>query len=157
MLEPARPQIRDMNRDDLVAAVRLQREVVSQPWTLSDFRDSLEAGHRCVLALWGGEIAACAVARLVLDEAELLTIATASHCRRRGIARALLQELVDGLTAAGARACFLEVMQGNIAAISLYRQLGFQRVGRRQAYYALPESRVDALVMRCSLNQAGSP
>ena len=50
------------------------------------------------------------------------------------------------------RRLFLEVGQGNVAAIGLYTGLGFKEVGRRKGYYqhlgAAPE---DALVLALAL------
>ncbi len=46
----------------------------------------------------------------------------------------------------GARECFLEVRESNLAAQSLYAQCGFEPVGKRRRYYSNPPE--DALVMR---------
>jgi len=46
---------------------------------------------------------------------------------------------------AGARLATLEVRAGNTAAQALYRQFGFQEVGRRPKYYT--DNREDALIM----------
>jgi ribosomal-protein-alanine N-acetyltransferase len=89
----------------------------------------------------------------VAGEAELLTVATARHYQRAGIAKQLLLEMFKRLARGEVSECFLEVMVGNAPAIALYTQLGFETVGRRPGYYVLPEGRVDALVMRSSLNQ----
>ena len=45
-----------------------------------------------------------------------------------------------------ANALFLEVRAGNVAAIQLYENLGFNQVGERPNYYATPWGREDALV-----------
>lgn len=124
------------------------------PWSERQFADSIAASHRCLLAQSpAGEPLAVAVASKVQSEAELLTLATAGHCQRCGVARALLGALLRGLAEEGAETCFLEVMEGNAPALALYEQLGFMRVGRRPGYYVLPQGRVDALVMRAFLQQ----
>jgi ribosomal-protein-alanine N-acetyltransferase len=68
--------------------------------------------------------------------------------RRRGIAGALLNRLlaaVSGITPI----VLLEVAEDNEAAIALYIEAGFARVGRRPAYYRREGgARVAALQLR---------
>lgn len=88
------------------------------------------------------------IMRVVLDEAEVLTLAVAPCAQRRGLGWRLLQAGLDQAVAAGATTCFLEVSVTNSAASGLYRSVGFVQVGRRTAYY--PDG-ADALVMRLDL------
>jgi ribosomal-protein-alanine N-acetyltransferase len=93
-----------------------------------------------------------AICRVAADEAELLTVAVSSECRRRGAGRRLLWAAVEHARRAGARSLFLEVGADNCPAQSLYLSLGFTQVGRRMAYYTranLPPN--DASVMRLTL------
>lgn len=68
-------------------------------------------------------------------EAELLRLAVDPDERRRGVATALVLAGLDRLRRVGVGRCFLEVRMGNFGAISFYRTLGFERTGRRPAYY----------------------
>lgn len=140
-----------MQREDLPALEQLQRGVMANPWRMGQFGDSLEAGDLCLVVLDASEIVACAVARTVADEAELLTIATRATRQRAGIARLLLEEILEQCGRAGARQCFLEVMVGNSAALGLYQYLGFKQVGVRPAYYPSTAGPVDALVLKLQL------
>lgn len=74
--------------------------------------------------------------RVVLDEAEILTLAVAPEYRGMGIGRALLDRAVLQAGEAGASSVFLEVSTRNEDAIALYTQCGFERGGIRRAYYA---------------------
>jgi [ribosomal protein S18]-alanine N-acetyltransferase len=86
--------------------------------------------------------------RLVADEAEILSVAVAPECRRRGIGKALLEEVLRYLYREGARGIHLEVEDGNRAAIALYRGMEFRESGRRAGYYTQGrESPAGALVM----------
>jgi [ribosomal protein S18]-alanine N-acetyltransferase len=76
------------------------------------------------------------IARIATDEAELLTLGVAPAHRRQGVARALLLAAMTELRRAGARRLFLEVEDGNEAALGLYQSLGAAAVGRRPRYYA---------------------
>jgi [ribosomal protein S18]-alanine N-acetyltransferase len=88
------------------------------------------------------------LARLTMDEAEVLTLAVAPAARRHGIARALLSAAMATAKQQDASTMFLEVAVGNAAAQALYRQAGFVEAGRRPRYYA---DGGDALILRAPL------
>ncbi|AMX01663.1 ribosomal protein S18-alanine N-acetyltransferase [Microbulbifer thermotolerans] len=135
------------------AFATLARAAHSHPWTEAQYRDSLCAGHQCwlLLSVCGEPIACCVISSL-FDEAEILDIAVAPDWRRRGIAGALLQRLIAGLPRQITRV-LLEVRASNVAALSLYRKLGFYEDGVRKNYYpAEGGGREDAVLM--SLNTA---
>jgi ribosomal-protein-alanine N-acetyltransferase len=75
------------------------------------------------------------IARAAADEAEILTLCVQPPHRRRGLAQALLATAIAALRAAGARRLFLEVEEGNTAALALYRGAAATEIGHRRAYY----------------------
>lgn len=87
-----------------------------------------------ILAREGRSAAGFVLARIVADEAELLLLAVRRDRRRRGIGRMLLDRFCADASARGARRFHLEVRDGN-RAIALYREAGFEEVGRRRNYY----------------------
>ncbi|HEY8287855.1 MAG TPA: GNAT family N-acetyltransferase [Acetobacteraceae bacterium] len=89
------------------------------------------------------------LARVVADEAEILTLAVMPEARRQGIATALLDAARQRASLDGACRMFLEVGVGNDAARGLYAGQGFVEVGRRRGYY---RDGSDALVLRVALN-----
>jgi ribosomal-protein-alanine N-acetyltransferase len=92
------------------------------------------------------------LSRIVLDEAEILTIVMAPEARGRGHAHPLLAHHLDELVRAGVRTVHLEVEEGNAPALALYRRFGFRQVGRREGYYGKPDgTKVAALTMSVSL------
>ncbi|MDO5641331.1 MAG: GNAT family N-acetyltransferase [Paracoccus sp. (in: a-proteobacteria)] len=115
-----------------------------RPWSADEFAGFL-ADPACLLLTRPG---AFLIGRAVLDEAELLTLATAPEARRRGHARALLAEFTRAMQARGAATAFLEVASDNAPAQALYAGAGWERTGQRRNYYA---SGVDAIVMRKTL------
>jgi ribosomal-protein-alanine N-acetyltransferase len=76
--------------------------------------------------------------RVAGTEAELLTVAVLPDRRREGVGRLLLQDFVRTALAAGSTTAFLEVAEDNDPAFQLYRDLGFEQVGRRVNYYRRP-------------------
>src|SRR5690606_33649960 len=87
------------------------------------------------------------LARLAAGEAEILTIAVRRACQRTGLGRLLMDGVLRHLHAERAEALFLEVDEGNAAALALYRRLGFRQVGQRPGYYR-QFGGAGALVMR---------
>ena len=89
------------------------------------------------------------LARVVADEAEILTLAVDPHGQGQGAGRLLLQAAMGEARRRGAVAMFLEVAPSNAAALALYGSAGFVQVGRRPRYYP---GGSDALVLRGPLN-----
>jgi ribosomal-protein-alanine N-acetyltransferase len=85
-----------------------------------------------------------ALARVVADEAEVLTIAVHPDARRFGVGRALLTAALAEAARRGAETVFLEVAETNAPARALYAALAFAPFGRRPRYYGA----ADALVLR---------
>ena len=69
--------------------------------------------------------------------------------RRQGIGRALLQGALEYARARGVVRIFLEVAEGNAAALGLYAAFGFVSMGRRRGYY--PDGG-DALTMGLAIS-----
>jgi ribosomal-protein-alanine N-acetyltransferase len=88
------------------------------------------------------------IARKAADEAEILTFCVAPDCRNAGLGRALLEAAIAELRNAGAKQLFLEVEEGNEAALKLYRSFGAIPVGKRERYY---ENRVNATIFSLAL------
>lgn len=143
-------------RDDSGQLAALHALTFRQPWSDDDFHALLvednvfgfiarEEGNR--KAMGGGFV----VARLVLDEAEILTIAVAPVAQRKGLGHALMDATLRHLHNARASMLFLEVDELNIPALALYRRLGFKQVGNRPGYYQTAAGRSAALTMRRDL------
>jgi ribosomal-protein-alanine N-acetyltransferase len=96
----------------------------------------------------GGALGGLLIARNAADEAEILTLCVVPACRNSGLGRALLDAAVAALRQAGAKTLFLEVEDGNAAALRLYRSFGAVPVGKRARYY---ESGTDAAIFSLAL------
>lgn len=84
----------------------------------------------------------------VAGEAELLRLAVDPPERRRGIGRVLVERGLERLRRESIQVCFLEVRMDNEPAIELYKQMGFERMGRRRGYY---RDGTDALILSLPL------
>ena len=110
----------------------------------------------------GGEPLGFTLCRLISPEAELLLIGVAPAVRRRGVARALLAAAAADARSRDATTLFLEVRDGNAAALALYRAAGYAVIGRRRDYYrGSAGARFDAITLQAALGDfrpvAGPP
>jgi ribosomal-protein-alanine N-acetyltransferase len=87
-----------------------------------------------LLARNEGAVAGFALARVIVDEAELLLLGVRPAFRGCGIGSALLFRVKADALSRGASKLHLEVRDGN-SALSLYRAQGFAQIGCRPAYY----------------------
>lgn len=150
---------RRMRPDDLADIVEIERESFSDPWNARSFAHILErdesifdvAVRKASADEAGGtaeteEVVAFCIGHVVADEAEIANVAVRRSCRREGIARRLLEHVIQQARARGARELFLEVRVSNEAARALYSTMGFVEVGRRSRYYDRPVE--DALILQ---------
>ena len=90
--------------------------------------------------------------RQIGPEAELLLIGVAAAARRGGGGRALLAAAAADAQERGAATMFLEVRDGNAAALALYRAAGYAVIGRRRDYYRGRDgTRFDAITLQVAL------
>jgi ribosomal-protein-alanine N-acetyltransferase len=151
--------IRRATVDDLAEVLRLERSVPEAPhWGESVYRDILlqepvsTLQRALFVAVDHGRLAGFAVATVVVDQAELESIAVDPVQRRLGVGRALSEAGMVWAREAGARQILLEVRSANAGARALYGRLGFQETGLRRGYYFDPSD--DAVLMSVSLSAA---
>lgn len=124
-------------------------------WTEEALTGLIAHPHCLSLMAAGGSplsIGAFVMMQLVMDEAEVLTIAVQPTWQRQGVGGRLLDAMMLSLRERGARTVLLEVGVANTPALALYARRGFEQVGRRKAYYAQPDGTgTDALILRALL------
>ncbi len=137
--------VRAATAADLDALARIESESLSGTWSRDALADELEKTF-ARLRVAERERTVCAFVHcwLVADEVHVLNVATDAAFRRRGIARALLESLLEEVKAKGFACALLEVRASNAPAIELYRSLGFRDDTIRARYYSDGE---DALLM----------
>lgn len=128
-----------------LAATHAAAFAETRAWGADEFA-SLLADPKCFLT---GDVSSFVLMRVIADEAEVLTLATAPENRRKGLARAALVEAETEAARRGAVSVFLEVAEDNTAARALYDTCGYAQVGRRARYYTPKNGApVAALVLR---------
>ncbi|MDY4507719.1 MAG: ribosomal protein S18-alanine N-acetyltransferase [Candidatus Faecousia sp.] len=135
-----------MNESHVAQVAALEKQCFSAPWSENSVASELENP----LSLWliaeeDGAVCGYVGSQTVLDETDMMNIAVHPDCRRKGIAAALITELVSRLKARGSRVLRLEVRESNFSAIALYEALGFTQLGLRKNYYRNPKE--NALIL----------
>jgi [ribosomal protein S18]-alanine N-acetyltransferase len=94
-----------------------------------------------------GETIGFSLARAVADESELLLLGVLPSRHREGVGGRLLEDFIDRARSRGSTRVHLEVRDGN-PAVGMYRNAGFEPIGRRRNYYRAPDGqRFDALTL----------
>lgn len=108
------------------------------PWSQQTFEELIINSNAIGTAAQDpvqGRLRGFALSRILLDEAELLTLIVDPALRKAGIGRDILQAHLSQVALAGAGCLFLEVDENNAAALALYARFDFMIIGRREAYY----------------------
>ena len=139
--------IEKMNSSHVAQIAQLEKICFSDPWSEKSIASELDNK----LAFWlvaaeGDTVAGYIGSQTVIDETDMMNVAVHPDFRRKGIAEALVNTLVENLQKMGSRCLTLEVRTSNAPAIALYEKLGFAEIGRRKNYYRNP--REDALILR---------
>jgi ribosomal-protein-alanine N-acetyltransferase len=136
--------IRTLNYTDLPRVMAIERRAFPTAWSLSMFVLELsKPSGICLAATQGSALVGYLICARYAEAYHLMNVAVDPGHRRQGIARALIDELLER---AGPEASFtLEVRVSNAAAIALYESYGFRGVGTRRRYYA--DTGEDAIIM----------
>ena len=140
-----------MEQAHVSQVAQLEKLCFSDPWSEKSVASELTKPLSCwLVALEGNRVAGYVGSQTVLDESDMMNIAVHPECRRQGVARRLIEELIAQLTLRGSHCLTLEVRASNAPAITLYEGLGFVQVGLRKNYYRNPKE--DAMILRKEWN-----
>lgn len=154
-LQPPAPHVEPVGTDAAARLAAIHASAFPRAWSTLDFERLL--GERGIVAdgLFLGRAlkpSGFVLSRIVLDEAEIITVAIGAEARGKGHARALLTCHLEVLSRRGVARVHLEVEEGNGPAIALYRRAGFHETGRREGYYHKADgTKASALTMALDL------
>ena len=152
-------EIVEMTSEHCGAVSALHGQRFARAWNDGEFLSLLLQPHAYGFVTWQTNtlvfkppLAGFVLAREMAGEAEILTIAVHEKLGRHGLGWRLMLAAIREARARGGETMFLEVDDGNHAALGLYRKLGFEKAGERPAYYADETGRKSsALVMKRDL------
>jgi [ribosomal protein S18]-alanine N-acetyltransferase len=137
--------IRSLGYSDLPQVIAIERRAFTTPWSLAMFVLELSKPSGVCLAALDeeGKLAGYLICARYDTVWHLMNIAVDPSRQRRGIARALLEQMLER---AGTECEYtLEVRTSNAPAIALYERFGFRSAGTRPRYYR--DNGEDAVIM----------
>ncbi len=144
-------KISEVNESDCEAIAKLEEECFSMPWSVQSVKESLL--QECTIflkAVFDNKIVGYIGLYRFFDEGDITNVAVTTLYRRKGIAKLLINSMIEKCKSLGVHEITLEVRQGNQAAINLYEQMGFFEIGIRKDFYEKPVE--NAKIMRYIVN-----
>lgn len=141
--------IREMIEEDIISISEIEVLSFSDPWSY----DTVKAGKDSRFDTWlvllqDDVVMGYLVLRVIAFEGELLRIALRPECRGRGLAKKLMDQLVEYSKNNSVESLFLEVRNSNETARNLYRSYGFTETSIRKNYYRNPQEDAHVLWLR---------
>jgi ribosomal-protein-alanine N-acetyltransferase len=137
-------EIRRLTYADLPQVVAIERRAFTSPWSLAMFVLELsKPSGICLAAEVDHELAGYLICSRYDTVWHVMNVAVDPTLRRRGIATALIERLLDRVEPDAQLT--LEVRRSNAGAITLYEGFGFRSAGVRRRYYQ--DNGEDAIVM----------
>ncbi|WP_273759867.1 GNAT family N-acetyltransferase [Bartonella sp. ML70XJBT.G] len=152
LFEIARLQV-----DDSASLHQIHHSCFIPAWKKQAFDDFLTDcsifGYKASLIERPEHVVGFCLCRLILDEAEIITIAVLPDFHRQGIGSLLIDRTLYHLHNERALKLFLEVEETNLSALNLYQRFEFQKISKRPAYYQTKNGRGNAIVMQKTFQQ----
>ena len=82
----------------------------------------------------------------VLEQCDIVNFEIKEEFRAKGIGTRFLKYAIFDIKSKGIKEIFLEVRKSNLAAIKLYKKMGFDEIDVRKDYYKNPTE--DAIIMK---------
>lgn len=143
-------EIKRLEEEHIDEVSALEERCFSAPWSRESFMWAKDDENSYfTVALEGGRVVGYAGLRFFAPEGDIANVATAPEHRRRGVASALLEDIIDFAKKRGITSLMLEVRTSNAGAVALYKKYGFVKVATRKNYYTMPTE--DADIMRSEI------
>lgn len=142
--------IRPMQAEDVPEVTELEKNCFADPWSKESFLREVTQNKLASYVVITDQqkqdaIAGYAGMWIVFDEAHITNIAVLPDYRGMSLGKRLMVRQIKDSMVAGCDKMSLEVRVSNLAAIALYRGLGFTETGIRKEYYE--DNKEDALIM----------
>jgi ribosomal protein S18 acetylase RimI-like enzyme len=135
---------------DAVSIAAMSRELIEAglPWTWTPERVARNLRHPETLVLTardGKRLAGFAIMQFGEERAHLSLLAVSPDCQRQGVARRMLEWLIQSALTAGIASVHLELREANLGARGFYLRQGFAETVRIPGYYRGVETAVRML------------
>ncbi len=152
-MTPLPVRVRVARKEDLSAAVELERACFSPSVSLKKRQLQYLQQRKSAIFLIAEQGDAVVGEGIALVRhhrggctGRIYSLAVNSGCRGQRIGQKLLKAMLAELTGRGAKRVYLEVEKGNDAAIRLYGQMGFRRIGDLPGYYGVGRDAIHMMI-----------
>lgn len=133
-------RIEKMTSSHLDDVYIIETECFSHPWSKQSLEDELNNETSLFLAAKEeNEVIGYIGMSIVIDEGYIFNVAVREKHRNKGVATALINELITYGKKNNFSFITLEVRASNFTAVSLYSKFGFLKAGERKDYYSNPK------------------
>ena len=135
-----------LKKSHIKGIISIERSCFTIPWSNDSFMQELknEIAYY-IVAVQDGNVIGYGGMWIILDEAHITNVAVSPQLQRQGIAKMIIERLIECAEEANVFSMTLEVRMSNHPAISLYRKYDFEDAGIRKEYYE--NNNEDALIM----------
>jgi len=156
--------IREMTLQDVAQVAAIEKECFSMPWSEQSLVDSVTREDTIFLVCEddvcddmlpeeGKTLQTETVGYIGMyvsfEEGDITNVAVSPAHRKKGYGEALVSKAKELAKEKQLEMILLEVRVSNEPAISLYKKMGFEKLGLRKNFYEHPVE--DAIIMRCPL------
>lgn len=132
-------QILPMAQEHISTLAELERQCFADPWSEQALAEELSNPNAVFrVALIDGEVAGYVGMLHVLDEGDICNVAVFDRFRRKGVATALIDHLLNYGRENALAFITLEVRESNSGARAFYGTMGFENIGLRKNFYDNP-------------------
>ena len=140
--------VREFKENDELDIAELEKECFSKPWSEKAILDAKENNTVFLVAQQQEKIIGYLGMQIVLDEGYITNVAVTKEHRGKGVAKALMEKLIEMAEEKNLAFVTLEVRESNLAAISLYKKFGFKKEGERKNFYENPKENAHIMTKR---------
>ena len=135
-----------LKKSHLEGIINIEQACFVVPWSKEAFLQELKNDIAVyIVAMQDDEVIGYGGMWIILDESHITNVAVAKSYQRQGIAKKIVEQLIERSEQEKAFSMTLEVRKSNNSAISLYKKFSFKEVGIRKGYYE--NNNEDALIM----------
>ena len=142
------------NIDDIEDVFALNRRVFDEAWSKDVMLQSLQVGYDLYVCYEGSTLQGYVLSQDILDETQVMQVAVHPEFRRQGIARKLMQMLMEDKQEMVS--LILEVRLSNLGSKEFYQHLGFEQIGIRPNYYSKTATKPSEDAVLMAIKMRGS-
>lgn len=138
--------VRNVGPDDIYTVIDLEYQNFDYPYPPDVINFLYESYRDTFLVVEKDkDVIGFAIGIIQKKEGHILVIAIRDDCKKKGIGTLLMEKLIDVYKKKGITRLKLEVRASNVAALSMYKNLGFKITNRLKHYY---ENGEDGLLLK---------